>query len=172
MGPSAEAASNWKKLTAGSDSIYLSDPSRYGLSDPGIRAPFFTFHDPPARAALDSANLHNFYVLSNLHSLHCVHMIRMRYNSLVYDAPNTDPLGSSPIDVDWIDHMEHCFEYLRLSATCGDHMVFESDSPPGSPKSYWEGGLSWGVVHSCIDWQGLMEWQEDMVVEYNKTWQQ
>ena len=103
-------------------------------------------------------------------------MIRMRYNMLVYNpvtpaAAPVNPLNaSSPIDVDWIDHMEHCFEYLRLSATCGDHLMFESDSPPGSPREYWEGGLSWGVVHSCIDWDGLMGWQESMVGEYNKTW--
>lgn len=49
-------------------------------------------------------------------------------------------------------------------------MVFESDSPPGSPKEFWEGGLSWGVVHSCMDWEGLMEWQEQQLVLYNSTW--
>ncbi|KAI8626509.1 hypothetical protein F5Y19DRAFT_445829 [Xylariaceae sp. FL1651] len=170
MGPSKEAARNWAKLTAASDSIYIPNPSEYGLKDPGIRAPFFIFSSPPEAAASDMVNLRNFYVLNNLHELHCVHMIRKRYNALVYEASTTMPLADTPIDRDWINHIEHCFEYLRLSTTCGDHMTLESDSPPGSPKEYWEDGLSWGVVHSCLDWDGLMRWQEDMVVAYNQTW--
>lgn len=108
--------------------------------------------------------------MNNLHELHCIHTIRLRYNDLVYDAANTTPLASNPLDMDWIDHMEHCFEYLRLSVTCGDYMTFETDSPPGSPREYWEDGLSWGVVHSCIDWDALMDWQHKMVVAYNQTW--
>lgn len=98
-------------------------------------------------------------------------MIRKRYNALVYDADNTQPLADTPIDRDWIDHLEHCFEYLRLSIQCGDFMTLESDSPPGSPREYWEDGLSWGVVHSCIDWDGLLEFQHHQVAAYNRTWQ-
>ena len=156
-------------LTAASDSIYLDKPAAYGLQDPGIRAPFFIFNEPP-EAAASLSNLRNFYVLNNMHELHCVHMIRMRYNTLVYESSATDPLADTPIDRDWIDHLEHCFEYLRLSITCGDYMTLESDSPPGSPREYWEDGLSWGVVHSCIDWGRLMQFQEDQLLAYNNTW--
>jgi hypothetical protein len=93
----------------------------------------------------------------------------MRYNQVVYDAEKVTPLSESPLNADWITHLEHCFEYLRLSITCGDYMVLESDSPPGSPGDYWKDGLSWGVVHSCIDWGQLIEFQTQ-VVAYNKTW--
>ncbi|KAK0608969.1 hypothetical protein DIS24_g12630, partial [Lasiodiplodia hormozganensis] len=139
-------------------------PARYGLQDPGIHAPFFIFSEPPAAAAADAANANNFYVLNNLHQLHCVNMIRMRYNSLVYHRDATDPLAKTPIDEDWIRHLEHCFEYFRLSVTCADYLTFESDSPPGSPEEYWKDGLSWGVVHSCVDWDALMGWQRSQVV--------
>ncbi|EKG22578.1 hypothetical protein MPH_00046 [Macrophomina phaseolina MS6] len=168
MGPGHEVNKNWAKLTEGQDSIFLPDPESYGLKDPGIHAPFFIFTEPPASAAaLD--NINNFFVLNNLHQLHCVNMIRKRYNSLVYE-PETNPLSGTPIDSDWITHLEHCFEYLRLSITCGDYMAFETDSPPGSPEEYWKDGLSWGVVHSCMDWDALMKWQERQVVLYNSTW--
>lgn len=152
-----------------SDSIFIADPEAYALRDPGIRAPFFIFGDPP-KAAEEANTLTNFYVLSNLHQLHCVNMIRMRYNQVVYDAEKVTPLSESPLNADWITHLEHCFEYLRLSITCGDYMVLESDSPPGSPEDYWKDGLSWGVVHSCIDWDRLIGFQTQQVVAYNKTW--
>lgn len=192
MGPGHHVNKNWAKLTegkhrplsplsdtleppnltaiTGSDSIYLPDPSRYGLQDPGIHAPFFIFSEPPPSAASDAANINNFYVLNNLHQLHCVNMIRMRYNALVYHPDTTDPLAKTPIDEDWITHLEHCFEYLRLSVTCADYLTFESDSPPGSPEEYWKDGLSWGVVHSCVDWDALMGWQRRQVAAYNATW--
>ena len=108
-------------------------------------------------------------MLNNLHQLHCVNMVRKRYNTLVY-TPGVNPLAKTPIDEDWITHLEHCFEYLRLSITCADYMVFETDSPPGSPEEYWKDGLSWGVVHSCVDWEGLMKFQAGQVALYNSTW--
>ncbi|KAK0608983.1 hypothetical protein DIS24_g12615 [Lasiodiplodia hormozganensis] len=159
-----------EESASSSDSIYLAEPARYGLEDPGIHAPFFIFSEPPAAAAADAANVNNFHVLNNLHQLHCVNMIRMRYNLLVYHRDATDPLAKTPIDEDWIRHLEHCFEYLRLSVTCADYLTFESDSPPGSPEEYWKDGLSWGVVHSCVDWNALMGWQRSQVVAYNATW--
>jgi len=115
----------------------------------------------------------NFYILSPLHQLHCVNMIRMRYNHLVYSRSSsspTDPLSGSPIDADWLTHIEHCFEYLRLSITCGDFFVLESDSPPGTPEPLTRDGLGWGVVHQCVDWDSLMSYQEEMVGVYNASW--
>lgn len=70
-----------------------------------------------------------------------------------------------------------------------DYMVLESDSPPGSPPEFYEGGLAWvnaaplssrvsmftltifkGVVHSCINWERLMQWQRNQLEAYNRTW--
>ncbi|GIZ43941.1 hypothetical protein CKM354_000715000 [Cercospora kikuchii] len=168
MGPGAEVNSHWNTLTASSDSVYISEPERYSLHDAGIRAPMFIFDEPPASAAsLDNVN--NFYVLNTLHQLHCTNVIRRRYNMLVYD-PDVSPLAKNPEDEDWIEHVEHCIEYLRYSITCADYMVLESDSPPGSPPEFYEGGLAWGVVHSCINWERLMQWQRNQLEAYNRTW--
>ncbi|KAK4209258.1 hypothetical protein QBC37DRAFT_294949 [Rhypophila decipiens] len=171
MGASDEADDNWAALTAGSDTIYLPDPAQYNQNESGILAPFFTFTKPPPSAA-SLPNLKNFYVLNSLHQLHCVHMARKRYNMLVYSSQEkpVNPLAETPIDKDWMIHLEHCFEYLRLSITCADYMILESDSPAGSPEEYTKDGLGWGVTHSCIDWDGLMKFQKAQVEAYNRTW--
>lgn len=160
--------SNPNSAHSGSDTIYLQDPSKYGLHDPGIRAPFFMFNTPPPSAA-SLPNLNNFYVLNTMHQLHCVNVARQRYNQLVYKGINA--LSGSFVDNDWLEHLEHCFEYLRLSIVCADYMTLESDSPPGSPEEYTKGNLGWGVVHSCINWERLMEYQREMVAVYNGTWE-
>ncbi|EME42005.1 hypothetical protein DOTSEDRAFT_134412 [Dothistroma septosporum NZE10] len=167
MGPGHEVNVNWEVLTD-ADSIYLPDPERYGMHDVGIKAPMFLF-DPTPAAAAALPNLNNFYVLNTLHQLHCTNVIRRRYNKLVYD-PSATPLAKNPTDEGWIEHVEHCIEYLRLSITCADYMTFESDSPPGSPPEFYEGGLAWGVVHSCVNWDRLMEFQRDQLQLYNSTW--
>ncbi|KAJ4399069.1 hypothetical protein N0V85_006127 [Neurospora sp. IMI 360204] len=145
----------------------LNHPSEYGLHDPGIRAPFFMFNTPPPSAA-SLPNLNNFYILNTIHQLHCVNVARQRYNQLVYKGINA--LSGSFVDNDWLEHLEHCFEYLRLSIMCADYMTLESDSPPGSPEEYTKGNLGWGVVHSCINWERLIEYQREMVGVYNGTW--
>ncbi|KAL1617125.1 hypothetical protein SLS56_011128 [Neofusicoccum ribis] len=168
MGPSKEAAKNWARITEGSDSIYVPDHGNYeNLKDPGIHAPFFIFNPGPASAQPLS---NDFYVLSNLHQLHCTNVIRQRYNMLVCKSGTFDPLAQTAVDEDWITHVEHCFEYLRLSIMCADYMVLEPDSPPGSPEEYAADGLGWGVVHKCIHWDKLIKYQEEQVRLYNSTW--
>ena len=70
---------------------------------------------------------------------------------------------------DWTEHVDHCFEYLRLSTTCGDLLVFEPDSPPGTPKELTASNLGWGVTHSCIDFEKLLAWQDRQAEEYRRS---
>jgi hypothetical protein len=60
-------------------------------------------------------------------------------------------------------HIEHCIEYLRQSIMCGDVLVVEPNSPPGSPRSEveddWGNPLGWGITKQCINWQNLKDWQ-------------
>ena len=75
----------------------------------------------------------------------------------------------SPSDADfddWATHVDHCFEYLRLSTTCGDLLVFEPDSPPGTPAELTVDNLGWGITHSCINFDRLLAWQEGLAEEY------
>ena len=80
--------------------------------------------------------------------------------------------GPSPEDADfgdWLIHVDHCFEYLRLSITCGDFLVFEPDSPPGTPEALTVDNLGWGVTHSCINFDRLLEYQSHQAELYNQS---
>lgn len=66
-------------------------------------------------------------------------------------------------------HVDHCFEYLRLSFTCGTFMVLEPDSPPGTPLALTVDGLGWGVTHQCINFERLLQYQEEQVQLYHQT---
>ena len=65
VGSSALVDKNWGKLLQGSDEVYLSDPERYNLGK-GIHAPWEDPHSPD-----NATHSRNFYLLSNLHQLHC-----------------------------------------------------------------------------------------------------
>ncbi|KAJ5971426.1 uncharacterized protein N7479_001344 [Penicillium vulpinum] len=144
---SGDAANNaWKDITSGGDSIWLKNPSDYGLPK-GISDPLNT----------DNTD-ERFYVLSNLHQLHCVNVVRKRFRH--YESHIGQPVNESEaIFAAWTEHTDHCFEYLRLSITCGDFLVLEPASPPGTSPELTAGGLGWGVVHECIDFDALRKWQ-------------
>jgi hypothetical protein len=42
----------------------------------------------------------------------------------------------------------------------------EPASPPGTPPELTAGGLGWGVVHECIDFDGLRKWQAEKRDEF------
>ncbi|KAG0154605.1 hypothetical protein PDIDSM_173 [Penicillium digitatum] len=136
----------WNEITSGGDSVWLQNPSDYNL-DKGISDP------------LNTDNLdERFYVLSNLHQLHCVNVVRRRFRH--FESQISQPVNESEaITAGWTEHTDHCFEYLRLSITCGDFLVMEPASPPGTSPELTAGGLGWGVVHECIDFNALRKWQ-------------
>ncbi|KAI2696656.1 hypothetical protein CBS147333_9560 [Penicillium roqueforti] len=136
----------WKEITSGGDSVWLQNPSDYGLSQ-GISDPL----------NMDNTD-ERFYVLSNLHQLHCVNVVRRRFRH--YESQTNQPVNESDaISAAWTEHTDHCFEYLRLSITCGDFLVLEPASPPGTAPELTAGGLGWGVIHECIDFDALRKWQ-------------
>jgi hypothetical protein len=78
---------------------------------------------------------------------------------------------NAPDAEDWGIHVDHCIEYLRLGVTCGDFLIVEPDSPPGTPYELTVDGLGWGVIHSCIDFDRLLQFQKDQEVLYNQSLQ-
>lgn len=67
-------------------------------------------------------------------------------------------------------HVEHCIEYLRVSIMCGDSLVVEAGSPPGTPGRHvadkWGKPLGWGITKQCIDWEKLSKWQTEQSEAY------
>jgi len=163
VGPSEEVNRNWMDLIKGSDAIYLKNPEIYGLGK-GMEA-------PPELSRPKDVSLvpsENFYVVSNLRQLHCLNIIRSRYWHLLLKE-------HSPSDRDadeWLTNVDQCLEYLRLGIKCGDLLAIEPDSPPDTPTELAVEGLGWGVTHYCLDYDRLLEYQEQQERAWNRTWQE
>lgn len=73
----------------------------------------------------------------------------------------------------WGAHMEHCFEYLRLSISCGSPFTVEGSSPLADPRGH---GLiastvtGWGIEHDCINYEAMRTFQINQEKQYNQTW--
>jgi Mycotoxin biosynthesis protein UstYa len=162
IGSSVAAHRAWAHLLRNHETVYVPTPSAYGL-ERGFPPEFSSLHPTPG-----SAPDERFYRISNIHQLHCVNAVRIRYFELLENnpAPGYDP-------ADWAAHVDHCFEYLRLSVMCGDTLMMEGGSPRGSPPEWrvdaWGNPLGWGNRRECIDWEALVDWQGDMAAEYNRT---
>lgn len=69
--------------------------------------------------------------------------------------------------------MEHCFEYLRLSISCGSPFTVEGSSPLADPRGH---GLiastvtGWGVEHDCINYEAMRTFQINQEKQYSQTW--
>ena len=91
--------------------------------------------------------------------------IRRRYWQLLEGAYSLE----DPDAEDWLIHVNHCFEYLRLGITCGDFLILESDSPPNTPAALTVDGLGWGVTHQCINFDRLLAFRRSQEALYNQT---
>ena len=69
-------------------------------------------------------------------------------------------------------HTEHCVEYLRLTIMCGESMVVETNSPPGTPEELvndrWGNPLGWGTHRECINWDALVTWQGEQLQKWKE----
>jgi hypothetical protein len=152
--------------------LYVEDPEKYGLSE-GITALFDHPNkpDPP---------LSKFYIISLMHQLHCLvspimsreeqiftrlqNMIRWNY----WIAAAGNNLSTIQDAAQYSAHVDHCFEYLRQSISCGGDITIEGHSPLGDATPV----TGWGTEHSCIDFERLRQFQVDQEKKYNQTWQQ
>jgi hypothetical protein len=96
-------------------------------------------------------------------------MIRVRYfiNSLNLTDPTPDYSKNK-----WEIHVEHCFEYLRQSISCGSLFAIEGETPLVAEG---EEGLAstvtgWGVEHDCFNFEALRVFQIEQERKYNTTW--
>ncbi|CCX31739.1 hypothetical protein FPQ18DRAFT_268070 [Pyronema domesticum] len=154
VGPSDEATDHWNDLIAGHDALFVEDPKKYGLPE-GIVA---SYEHPNKTNPPDN----RFYVISQLHQLHCLAIIRWNY----WQAAEGKNMSEIRDAANYKLHVNHCFEYLRQSMMCGGDIIVEGYSALGHATSV----TGWGTRHSCIDFQELRRFQIDQEIKYNHTW--
>ncbi|KAF4624580.1 hypothetical protein G7Y89_g13590 [Cudoniella acicularis] len=92
------------------------------------------------------------YSIAAFHQYHCLYQMRGLF-SVVH-------LSSRPLTNDELDHVYHCFEYLRQVIVCHADPTMDVFLPlverPGVIET-----LGWGNTHVCRDWDALSEWAND-----------
>ncbi|KAK3681698.1 hypothetical protein B0T22DRAFT_300091 [Podospora appendiculata] len=159
VGGGPEVEKHWDQLVAGHDAVWIENPSQWGLPQ-GILAPFDHPNTPDPKPQ-------DFYVISILHQLHCLNMIRFQY----YQEKNRADMSASPDAFKWKVHVEHCFEYLRVGISCGGDLIIEGNSPIKVGEGHATSVTGWGVEHDCINFERLREFQIEQEAKYNATWQ-
>ncbi|KAH7032168.1 hypothetical protein B0J12DRAFT_713740 [Macrophomina phaseolina] len=152
--PCPEVNHEWDKLVAGHDNLWVEDPERWNLG-PGTPAPWKHPNMPKEE---------KFYVISILHQLHCLNMVRFWYYEMKHGVNTSTVRGADK----WDEHLDHCWEYLRLGISCGGDLMIEPYSPSPSDATLITG---WGVEHECIDFERLRQYQIEQERKYNETWQ-
>ncbi|KAL1627243.1 hypothetical protein SLS56_006482 [Neofusicoccum ribis] len=159
IGDGPDVNGHWDRLVAGHDAVWLENPSQWGLPE-GIVAPYDHPNTPDPKPQ-------DFYVISILHQLHCLNMVRFQY----FQEKNRVDTSADPDAFKWKVHVEHCFEYLRQGISCGGDLIIEGNSPIKVGKGHATSVTGWGVEHECIDFDRLRRFQIDQEAKYNQTWQ-
>ncbi|KAK2025763.1 hypothetical protein LX32DRAFT_685016 [Colletotrichum zoysiae] len=162
IGPSNATHHNWDHLVAAHDALYIPDAEKYDLPKgtyPPFEHPNKVGNGPPA-----------FYVVTILHELHCLNIIRFHY----WQVKGVTPASPGYSEASWDVHMDHCFEYLRQAISCGSSFGIEGASPLEDPENH--GHLAstvtgWGLEHTCINIEALRAFQINQEKVYNSTWQ-
>ncbi|KAM7215687.1 protein of unknown function (DUF3328) domain containing protein [Rhypophila decipiens] len=164
IGGGPEVEKHWDALVAGHDAVWIENPSQWGLPE-GIVAPYDHPNTPDPKPQ-------DFYVISILHQLHCLNMVRFQYyqeknkNRIDTSSPKAEPEESFK----WKVHVEHCFEYLRQGISCGGDLIIEGNSPIKVGKGHATSVTGWGVEHDCINFELLRKFQIEQEGRYNQTW--
>ncbi|KAF7530195.1 hypothetical protein G7054_g9639 [Neopestalotiopsis clavispora] len=103
----------------------------------------------PVRAPSDGTESYNVAVF---HQLHCLHSIAELVEELLPMATTTDL--SLHILSSRRKHIEHCFEYLRLSVRCCGDTTLEGQGKTVTPP----GIDGFGAVHMCRNIDGISAW--------------
>ncbi|KAF2464346.1 uncharacterized protein BDR25DRAFT_381466 [Lindgomyces ingoldianus] len=99
----------------------------------------------------DFANM-TVFTTSMPHQLHCLYNILEVYSAITSGNPHAVP-------TEMTFHLQHCFEYLRLSIMCCGDVALEGAQttfPEGFP-----GSDGWDAKHVCRDYSEIYEYLEE-----------
>ncbi|KAJ3003733.1 hypothetical protein NUW54_g5155 [Trametes sanguinea] len=134
-------------------SLYADDDwgSLFPLSDG-----FSTLHPavlhphPHQQQAPNSPSNGRTFLISMVHQLHCLDVLRVAFVANRTGAPQ---------------HVAHCLRYLRQAVLCHADATLEPDEP-GVRDGRWEHAASGvGAVHRCRDWTALRRYLDEHPAE-------
>ena len=83
------------------------------------------------------------------------------------DDPQVEKSSHKHPDVR-LEHVTHCFDYLRQALMCAGDMTIEHamESPLGQKRITTDG---WGVKHQCSDWDEMAAWTLSRKANYSRA---
>ncbi|KAG5938707.1 hypothetical protein E4U53_007954 [Claviceps sorghi] len=101
----------------------------------------------PALPRLDRSRNEQNAMVSVYHQLHCLYRTRTGYFAAV----------AGNISHSDLDHLSHCWDYLRQSVMCSADTTLEwMGSTPDQ-----DGTTGWGYQHKCRDWSAIFSWAQE-----------
>lgn len=104
------------------------------------------FNLPPGKSTAKG----DLFDVSVFHQLHCLTKIREHAALLRFALEHNNTAGFEKIISPQIDHMAHCFDYLRQSIMCAGDMTLEWPKEGSSGERLLVDG--WGIQHQCKSW--------------------
>lgn len=103
------------------------------------------------------------YSVALFHQMHCLGQLR-RFTWMFLDAiSNNDTEAMDKVKdmfaMDHMDHMNHCFDYLRQSIACSGDMTMEWPRTEADGRRFAVDG--WGIPHECKNWGNIMEYMNE-----------
>ncbi|KAK4493736.1 hypothetical protein PRZ48_014921 [Zasmidium cellare] len=115
------------------------------------------------------------YTTSVTHQLHCLFMIMHGFNDLALNqgsfamdmAGEDGDEGLTREGEDPVEHLSHCFDYLRQAIMChGDTALEGRQTTFGSDVG---GSDGWNVQHVCKPWDRIHDWLEEHRID-DREW--
>lgn len=115
------------------------------------------------------------YTTSVTHQLHCLFMIMHGFNDLALNhgsfamdmAGSDGDEGLTREGEDPVEHLGHCFDYLRQAIMChGDTALEGVQTTFGSDVG---GSDGWNVRHVCKPWDKIHDWLEERRID-DREW--
>ena len=115
------------------------------------------------------------YTTSVTHQLHCLFMIMHGFNdmalnhgSLAMDmSGGDDDEGLTREGEDPMEHLSHCFDYLRQAIMCHGDTALEGLQTTFGPDV--GGSDGWNVKHVCRPWDQIHDWLEERRID-DRVW--
>lgn len=116
------------------------------------------------------------YTTSVTHQLHCLFMIMHGFNDLALNkgsfamnmaGKDDDDEGLTREGEDPVEHLSHCFDYLRQAIMCHGDTALEGVQTTFGPNV--GGSDGWNVQHVCKPWDSIHDWLEEHRID-DREW--